>query len=269
MTVRSDEVRRCTFGMAAVLTTVAAGAGCSAKQPAAQSQLDRISSTHTLRVCSTGDYRPFTFRDRAGRWSGMDIDLAKDLARRLDATAQFVPTSWPTLIDDLDKSCDLAMGGITVTAERAEKALFSDSYLRDGKAAMVRCADVPKFRSLADIDRAGVRVIVNPGGTNDQFDRTHLHQATVIEYSDNNTIFDQLIAGRADVMITDGSEIRWQATQHPQLCGVATDQPFTVAQKAYLIPKSDAALQRRVNDWLGDIQRDGTYAGISRRWLGA
>jgi cyclohexadienyl dehydratase len=161
------------------------------------------------------------------------------------------------------------MGGITVTEERAAKALFSDPYLRDGKAAMVRCADTQKYRSLADIDRPGVRVIVNPGGTNEQFDRTHLHRATIIGYPDNNTIFEQLINGAADVMITDGSEIRWQATQHPQLCGVSADQPFTVAQKAYLIPKSDTALQRRVNQWLGDIERDGTYAAISRRWLGA
>jgi cyclohexadienyl dehydratase len=199
----------------------------------------------------------------------MDIDLADDLARRLGARTQFVPTSWPTLIDDLGRNCDLAMGGITVTAERAEKALFSDPYLRDGKAAMVRCNETPKYRSLADIDRPGVRVIVNLGGTNEQFDRTHLHQATVIGYPDNHTIFDQLIAARADVMITDGSEIRWQTSQHRQLCGVATDRPFTSAQKAYLIPKFDTALQRRVNEWLGEVQRDGTYAEISRRWLGA
>lgn len=199
----------------------------------------------------------------------MDIDLADELGRRLGVRTRFVPTTWATLTDDLGRGCDLAMGGITVTAQRAERALFSDPYLHDGKAAMVRCADAPKYRALADIDRPGVRVIVNPGGTNEQFDRTHLHRATIIEHPDNNTIFDRLLAGAADVMITDVSEIRWQATQHPQLCGVSTEKPFTDAHKAYLMPKAATALQRRVNDWLGDIARDGTYADISRRWLGA
>ena len=255
--------------MVAVPAALIAFAGCSAKPHGAQSELDRISSTRTLRVCSTGDYRPFTFRDAAGQWSGMDIDLADDLAHRLGATAQFVPTTWSALTDDLGHSCDVAMGGITVTKERAGKALFSDPYLRDGKAAMVRCTDTPKYRSLADIDRPGVRVIVNPGGTNEKFDRSHLRRATIIDYPDNNTIFDQLIAGAADVMITDGSEIRWQATKHPQLCPVATDRPFTAVQKAYLIPASGTALQRRVNEWLRDIQGNGRYAEISRRWLGA
>ena len=246
------------MGTAAVLAALIAVAGCTAKHGAA----------HALRVCSTGDYRPFTYRDAAGQWSGLDIDLARDLAHRLGTGAVFVPTTWATLTDDVGSACDLAMGGITVTPQRAQKALFSDSYLHDGKAAMVRCVDVPRYRSLAEIDQPGVRVIVNPGGTNEQFDRGHLHRATIMEYPDNNTIFEQLLAGAADVMITDSSEIRWQETQHRQLCAARAGM-FTDGQKAYLLPRSATALQRRVNDWLGRIRRDGSFAQISRRWLGS
>ena len=243
--------------MAAVLTALIAVAGCTAKPAAAQ----------LLRVCTTGDYRPFSYRDGAGQWSGMDIDLARDLAHRFGVNPEFVPTTWATLTVDVGHSCDLAMGGITVTPERAGKALFSDPYLHDGKAATVRCVDVPRYRSSADIDRPGVRVIVNPGGTNEQFDRSHLRRATIVEHPDNNTIFEQLLAGAADVMITDSSEIRWQATQHPQLCAAEAGM-LTDAQKAYLLPRSATALQRRVNDWLSQIMRDGSFAQISRRWLG-
>ncbi|MUL65748.1 cyclohexadienyl dehydratase [Mycobacterium sp. CBMA 234] len=247
---------------------VALTAACTGA-PSTPSTLDRIGADHVLTVCSTGDYRPFTFRDGSGQWSGMDIDLIQDFADDLDVDLELVSTTWPTLMTDLGRECDLAVGGITVTPDRAAKALFSDPYLRDGKAGVVRCTDAAKYRSLADIDRGGVRVVVNPGGTNEQFDRANLHHATVIEYPDNNTIFDQVIEGKADVMITDGSEIRWQVTQHPQLCGVSTDQPFTVAQKAYLMPKDATALQRRINQWLNEIRDDGSFAKVSRHWLGA
>ncbi len=244
----------------ALALVVAAAAACSSPHE---------DSRQTLKVCSTGDYRPFTYRDADGRWSGMDIDLVRNFARESGAEPVLVPTTWPTLMADLGQKCELAVGGITVTADRAAKALFSDPYLRDGKAAVVRCADAAKYRSLADIDRGGVRVVVNPGGTNEQFDRATLRHATIVGYPDNNTIFDQVIEGKADVMITDGSEIRWQVTQHPQLCGVSTDQPFTVAQKAYLMPKDATALQQRINQWLSTIQGDGSYATVSRKWLGA
>jgi cyclohexadienyl dehydratase len=250
----------------AALVAATTCAACGAKSP--QTDIDRIVADGVLRVCSTGDYRPFSYRDPQGQWSGMDVDLANGLAHSLGVTVQWEHTSWPTLLADLDTRCDIAMGGITVTADRAEHALFTDSYLRDGKAAVVRCSDASRFRSLADIDRPGVRVVVNPGGTNEQFVLTQLSHATVVEYPDNNTIFDQLTAGRADAMITDVSEIRWQTTQNRQLCPVSTDNPFTVAQKAYLLRSSATGLRERVNKWLADIRADGSYALISRRWLG-
>ena len=133
----------------------------------------------------------------------------------------------------------------------------------------VRTLNPTASATLADIDRGGVRVVVNPGGTNEQFDRANLHHATIVGYPDNNTIFDQVIEGKADVMITDGSEIRWQVTQHPQLCGVSTDQPFTVAQKAYLMPKEATALQQRINQWLSTVRGNGTFDAVRRQWLGA
>lgn len=63
-------------------------------------------------------------------------------------------------------------------------------------------------------------MIVNPGGTNEAFAKANIHQATVITHSDNTTIFDKIVAGRADVMITDGSETEYQAKLHPELCAL-------------------------------------------------
>jgi cyclohexadienyl dehydratase len=238
------------------------------QQQSAPSDLDRILSSGVVRVCSTGDYRPFSYRDPQGQWSGLDIELAGELAARLGVKLSLVPTTWATLINDLDGKCDLAMGGITITLDRAKTARYSAPYLRDGKAAAVRCTDTARFRSLADIDHPSVRVVVNPGGTNADFDRANLKHATVIEYPDNNTIFGQLASGKADVMITDASEIRWQTAQNPQLCGVGLDHPFTFAQKAYLMPRAAELTQQWVNQWLNVIANDGTYAAASQKWLG-
>ena len=57
------------------------------------------------------------------------------------------------------------MGGVSVTLERAKKGFFSAPYLREGKTPIARCADKDKYQTLAEIDRPGVRVIANPGGT--------------------------------------------------------------------------------------------------------
>ncbi|MDT5079736.1 MAG: cyclohexadienyl dehydratase [Mycobacterium sp.] len=256
------------FAPIATVVLLVASAVSACHQQATASDLDRILNAGVVRVCSTGDYRPFTYRDAQGRWSGMDVDLAGDLAAQLGVKLDLVPTTWSALMKDLDSRCDLAMGGITNTLERAKQARFSAPYLRDGKAAAVRCADTAKYRSLADIDQPGVRVVVNPGGTNADFDKATLKHATIIEYPDNNSIFEQLTNGKDDAMITDASEVRWQTTQKPQLCGVGVDHPFTFTQKAYLMPRGAELSQQWVNQWLNVIANDGTYAMLSQKWLG-
>ncbi len=261
--------------LAAAITVLGLVAGCDSTTttPPTPMQtaggLPQIVQRGSVRVCSTGDYRPFTFRDSQGNWSGLDIEMAHDMAGRLGVQLDLVPTTWASLVDDLGDKCDAAMGGISITLDRAKHAIYSAPYLRDGKAAIVRCADSPKFQTLADIDRPGVRVAVNPGGTNAQFDKDHLHFAQVVNYPDNNTIFDQLTGNAADVMITDSSEIRWQTDQNPQLCGESLDHPFTFEQKGYLVTQTAPDLQQWINQWLNIAQNDGTYAAASQKYLGA
>jgi cyclohexadienyl dehydratase len=230
--------------------------------------LPRITAAGVIRVCSSGDYRPFTFLDDHSRWSGLDVDMAGDLARDLGVRLQLVQTSWQNLLTDTGKTCDIAMGGISITDDRAEHALFTTPYLGDGKAAIARCADAGRFHGLDDINRPGVNVIVNPGGSNADFDRTHLHHAHVTVWPDNNTIFDALAANAADVMITDVSEIRWQTNLNRELCGIALDHPFTVEQKAYLVPRTSPDLQEWTDRWLDTVLHDGTYAALERTYFG-
>lgn len=275
-----EPVARRLLSLAATLFAAVLGVACGAAHdpgPASQSWtapaaplsgLGRVLQDGTVRVCSTGDYRPFTYRDPQGQWSGMDIEMAWNLAGRLGVKLQLVQTTWGTLLADLNAKCDMAMGGISITLSRAEQALYSSPYLRDGKAGIVSCAGSAKYRTLADIDRPGVRVVVNPSGTNADFDNANIHRAAVIDYPDNNTIFSQLTSGAADVMITDSSEIRWQTNQNPQLCGVGIDHPFTFEQKAYLVPRSDSEIQQWMNQWLNIVQHDGTYEAISRKYFG-
>ncbi|RRO19193.1 transporter substrate-binding domain-containing protein [Saccharopolyspora rhizosphaerae] len=258
------------FGIGMLVATAVA-AGCSAPPPepqAAPHRLQEVVQRGELRVCSTGDYRPFTYRDEAGAWSGIDIDVARDMAEELGVRATIVPTTWKTLLDDFAARCDIAVGGVSITLERAQRAFFSTSFGVDGKTPITRCEDVGRFHTLEQIDQPGVRAVVNPGGTNEKFARQALKRATIVEHPDNNTIFQQIIDGRADLMMTDASETRWQSRQHPELCPVHPEQPFTFAEKAYLLPQGDVAFQQWVNHYLTIARNDGTYQRFAAAWIG-
>lgn len=196
--------------------------------------------------------------------------MGRDLAAALGRTPQFVPTTWPTLSADLTTpgKCDLAMGGISITPARQQIGEFTEPYLSSGKVPLTQGVGAQRFTSVEAINQPGVRVIENPGGTNEQFAREHFPRATLTIWPDNTTIFDELAAGHADVMITDAIEARYQAERHPGLAAVNPDQPFTHDEKAYLLP-SASPLSADVHGWLSRALSEGTFAGIYVQWLGS
>ena len=127
-----------------------------------------------LRVGTTGDYLPFTrWSEDKNAFEGIDIEMARSLAKRLGVELELIKTSWPTMMADFEADkFDIATGGVSVSLERQKRAYFSAAYLRDGKAAITRCADVGKYSSLEAIDKPETRMVVNHGGTNERFAMT-------------------------------------------------------------------------------------------------
>ena len=233
----------------------------------AQTVLDAILARGVVRIGLTGDYRPFSIKDPAGTFTGLDVDMAESLARGLGVRLEVVPTAWPTLMADLQsQKFDIGMGGISVTLERAKTAAFSAPVMRTGKTPIARCTDQARFTTLAEIDRPGTRVITNPGGTNERFARANVKQAEIIVFPNNAAIFDELVAGRADVMMTDAVETRLQQKLHPELCAIHPDQPFDFSELAYLLPR-DPVLKAWVDHWLHISTETGERARLTAKWL--
>jgi cyclohexadienyl dehydratase len=238
----------------------------SANPLPSSSLLDQIVARGVLRVGLSGDYRPFSIVT-GSTMEGLDVDMAASLAKSLGVRLELVQFKWPTLMQDLAANrFDIAMGGISITLQRQKVALFSIPIMHGGKTPIARCSDKDKYQTLADIDQPEVRVIVNPGGTNESFARTNIHRAHLEVFPDNATIFDQIVNGKADVMLTDAVETRFQQKLHKELCAIHPDQPFNTTNIAYLLPR-DLIWKAYVDQWISNIELTGERKQLISKWL--
>ena len=254
-----------------VLACAWAGFGLAAQAqstPADPSALDTVMKKGVLRACTPGDYKPFSFQKPDGSYEGIDIDLANSLATAMGAKLELVKTSWSNLLPDFTAGkCDIAVGGISVSLERQKKAYFSDGYMVNGKTPIARCEDVARYQSVADIDKPGVRVIANPGGSNERYAKANFKAATLTIHPDNLTIFDEILAKRADVFVTEAAEALTQQKLKPGLCAINPDKPLQYGEMAWLLPRGDGAMKAFVDQWLHLAKATGDYQRTADKWL--
>jgi cyclohexadienyl dehydratase len=245
-----------------VLAALAVGAS------AQESSLDAVMKAGVLRACTPGDYKPFSFQRADGGFEGLDVDLAQSLATAMGVKLELVKTSWANLLPDFGAGkCDVAIGGISVSTERQKRVFFSTAYMVNGKTPLVRCEDVSKYQSVADIDKPGVRAIANPGGSNERFARANFKAATLTIHADNLTIFDELLAKRADVFVTEAAETLVQQKLRPGLCAVNPDRPLQYGEMAWMLPRNDMVMKGFVDQWLHLAKAGGEYQRTADKWL--
>ncbi|MDF7667685.1 transporter substrate-binding domain-containing protein [Orbaceae bacterium ESL0727] len=229
---------------------------------------DEIIQSGILKIGVPADYAPLAFFDKtssdpqassqstfaqSGKLVGFDIDMAKELAKQLNVTPVFYITSWPTLAKDLaNDNYDIAMGGVTYTPDRAAKFLLSDEIVPNGKIALAACQSAAKLPDLAHIDRPEVKVVVNPGGTNESFVNKNIHNAQIIRVKDNIENIQALRDKSADMMVTDLIEGHYYAYKEPNVLCLATQTPFTGTEsyKAYMVQAGNNKLLTAINQWL-------------------
>jgi cyclohexadienyl dehydratase len=231
------------------------------------SRLDSVQSQGKMRVCTPGDYKPFSLQRADGGFEGLDIDLIQAAAKALGVETEIVKSSWKTLMSDFIEKCDVGVGGISVTVDRQKTAFFTSPYMVNGKAPITKCENVAKFQTVEDIDKPNVTVIENPGGSNERFARANFKQAKIVIYDDNTTIFDEILKGNADVMISESLETIVQQKLRPGLCAVNPDKPLQYGEMAWLLPRGDVEFKAWIDQWLHLAKATGEYDKIVANWL--
>ena len=250
------------------LATVALAALGFTHASQAGPRLDKVMESKVLRVGTPGDYRPFAIKADAG-FAGHDIDVIEAMAKELGVKVEYVQTSWPNLMKDIQSDkFDVAVGGITRNVTRIRQVAMLPGYAPFGKVALVRAADKARFTKPDDLNQPGVRVIKNPGGTNEAYVLANLKAAQVSTHEKNAEIPGLIAEGKGDAMITETYEALHYSKADPRLYAAYLDAPLTPTNwLGFMLPADDADYTRVMGFVWDLLDKRGTLKQASDKWL--
>jgi len=247
-----------------------------------------------IRIATEGAYPPWNYMDDSGNLVGFEIDLAKELCKRMSADCEVVTQKWRSIVKGLNSGkYDAIMAAMSITADRRKLVSFSRNYAGTPNVFVVR-KDHPlaelrfdvKQLNLTDIDPAeqsaldvvikkfggkiiGVQVATTHAKFADQFLGD---QADIRIYDFQHTIDLELYQGRLDAVIGDFAYwwplINSEQGKHYQIIGPRmTGGPFG-GGVGVAVRQKDANLAAMFSGAINDMINDGTLKALAVNWFG-
>lgn len=256
------------LGMLSLLALVLTA--CGSRQSLSQQdvlQNDRASNTITWGV--KADTKLFGLMDvKDNQVKGFDVDIAKAITKRIlgkNGKAKFVQVTSQTRIPLLKNgNIDAIIATMTITPEREKQVDFSNSYFDAGQSLLVK--DGSKIKSVKDLNKSGTKVLGVTGANSVANIKKFAPKARVLELSDYAQAMTALKSGQGAALTTDNGILYGMATQNPGykvVGGAFTKEPYGIA-----INKGQGDFKTEVNKALKEIEADGTYNRILKKWFG-
>jgi polar amino acid transport system substrate-binding protein len=221
----------------------------------------------TLTVCTDAPYEPFEFEDPdTGEMTGFDMELAREIASRLDMEMEVTVREFEGIwLAPAAGECDIVASAMTITEERAENALFSDSYFDADQSLLVLTENADELASLDDLE--GGSIGVQSGTTGEEYAQENApDDADIVSFTEEGPVFLALEAGDVDAVLQDLPVNGYRAVQDPAFTVVET---FTTGEEYGIAAALDnEVLIDAINDALAEMRDDGTYDEIYAEWFG-
>jgi polar amino acid transport system substrate-binding protein len=210
-------------------------------------------------------YPPFEMTDKAGKPSGVSVDLATALAKSLGRPVVIENTAFDGLIPALKTGkVDLVISSMTATAERAKSIDFSDPYLSTGLCLLLKKDSSAK--TIADLDKVGVKIAVKKGTTGHIYATNHLKKAQILLLDKESSAVLEVSQGKVDAFIYDQMST-FQNWQRNKATTRAILEPFQQESWAVGIRKGNDDLKNKVNTFIKEYRAKGGFEQLGDRYL--
>ena len=239
----------------------------TAAAEARESRLEQVLERGTLRVGTTGDFKPMTFRNPAtGGYEGYDIDAVEKLAADMGVAVEWVATDWKTLVAGILADRYDMTTSASLSLDRAKVAGFSAPYVTFATVPVALSETAERRAGWDELDRKDVRIAVTLGTVFEQQARRFFEAAEIVTVEAPARGFQEVLAGRATATITSNVDAASLTTTYPELAVVPVDAPRSQRPGAFLLPQDDQVWINFVNHWIALNHASGFFEERMAAW---
>ena len=247
-------------------------AGCGRKKTDTD-QWSRISSEKRVIVGLDDSFVPMGFQNKAGEIIGFDVDLARAVFDLYGITVDFQPIDWSMKENELqNQTIDLIWNGYSKSAEREEKVLFSDEYMKNEQVVVsLKKNNINRFADM----KGKILGAQNGSSGYNSFEeqpeilKNLVKDQTAILYDGFNEAFMDLKSGRIDGLLIDRVYANYYLSHEDNLADFSiVSGQFESEAFAVGLRKSDKIVADKINIAFAKLRESGKLAEISKEWFG-
>lgn len=231
--------------------------------PAAYAEQDqkweKIKERGELRVGLSADYAPMEFEHTVNgktEYAGVDIDLAKKIAKDNNLKLKIVNMSFDSLLGALKTGkIDIIISGMTSTPERKKQVDFSDSYMMTKNIMLVKKDKVNDYKDIKDFNNK--KVGAQKGTEQEKIAQTEIENASITSLSRLPDVILALKSGKVEGVVVEKPVAEAYLKQNPKL-GISNVK-FNEEEKdtVIAIPKDSPKLLSQINKTIKEVKDKG------------
>nr|WP_251026356.1 MULTISPECIES: transporter substrate-binding domain-containing protein [unclassified Exiguobacterium] len=244
-----------------------AACGDDSTDQADTTRWEEIQEEGTLTVGTAGTLYPASFREEeSDTLTGFDVELMKEVAKRLDLEIEFKETAFDNMLTSVQNGqIDVAANDISVTEDRKEKFAFSKPYKYTYGTAIVRKSDLSGIESLEDLK--GKKAAGEATTVFMDVAREYGAEEVIYDNATNDQYLRDVSTGRTDVILNDYYLQTLALAFFPEFdITIHPDIAYNPQEVAFLMDKENDELQENIDRVLDKMLEDGTVKKLSEQF---
>lgn len=243
--------------------------GFSGASLAAGAALDRIAETEVLKVAMSGTQQPFNFAyGNRDKLIGLDVDLAQALAGTMDVELEIVRLPFDQLMAAVvDGRVDMAISGLTITADRTRSVSFVGPYMLSGKSVLATPKMMSALRGPDAFDGSGFTLAALKGSTSETLTQRRFPGATLRTVENYEQGINMLLDGKVDGMVADMPILALTRQQHGNANLQLLTPPLSTEPLGIAIAQGDQQLENLLRNYMLAFEKTGLFQNLYKKWF--